>query len=102
MKKITSLSKMRECMPIPGSKKKVYFVRGEETILEDSECKALLEDKDCMFKFLVDEGSLIISDIKKEEEPKPLSKKEKKKLADEEKKRKEKEAGEAKKARQAK
>jgi len=75
---------MQECMWIPDGKedkKKVYFSKERETTLSDSEYKYLLEKPNCQFKFLVDEGSLLVSDVVKADEPKPLSKKEKKKLA---------------------
>ena len=96
---------MREGMPLPpkeGKKRKVYFIRGEETLLDEIDYKFLLTKKNCQFKFLVDEGSLIVSDLPKEEEPKPLSKKEQKKLDAAKKKAEKKKASDDKKSRQAK
>lgn len=104
MIKVTSLSKMRESLPLPpaeGKKRVAIFENGKETPLSDSDYKFLTSQKDGPFNFLVEEGTFIVSSPPKEEE-KPLSKKEKKKLEAEAKKQEKKAADEAKKARQGK
>jgi len=106
MRKILSLSKMRETIPLPPLKDRLkrsaIFMKGEHTNLEDSDYEFLKKQEGGPFNFLIGEGTFIVSELPKEEEPKPLSKKDQKKLDAVEKKAKVKKAAEDKKARQGK
>jgi len=101
MKKILSLSKMREVLPLPydsGKAKSAVFLQNEETELSDAEYKFLAEKSD-PFKYMVENGIFKVINLKDDSEKekpveKSLSKKEKKKLEKAEKAKAEKKAAE--------